>query len=75
MDCLLKFPLPHTLLSIEDLPRARLVDSEYTFSATGVDYFVPLVVKQGSSHVKRYGSAIIRLEIRAVHIKVSNTLY
>ena len=39
-----------------------------------MDYFGPLYVQQGRSHVKRYGSAFTCFTTRAVHIEITSTL-
>ena len=57
-----------------DLPHGRLQIGEPSFSHVGVDYFGPIMVKQGRSMVKRYGCIFTCLTIRAVHIEISHNL-
>ena len=56
------------------LPENRLIPDEAPFTYTGVDYFGPLLVKVGRSHVKRYGCLFTCLTSRAVHIEVAHSL-
>ena len=44
------------------------------FSFVGVDFFGPLIVKVGRSHVKRYGCLFTCLTTRAVHIEIAHSL-
>ena len=53
-----------------NLPKERLMSGELSFSYLGVDYFGPLVVRQGGLNVKCYGCLFTFLVIRAVHIQV-----
>ncbi|XP_062541409.1 uncharacterized protein LOC134209438 [Armigeres subalbatus] len=56
------------------LPPARLAHHEPPFTYTGLDYFGPLLVKQGRSNVKRWIALFTCLTIRAVHLEVAYTL-
>ncbi|MCG8069350.1 MAG: hypothetical protein JAY84_15975 [Candidatus Thiodiazotropha taylori] len=44
------------------------------FSFVGIDYFGPLIVKSGRSHLKRYGCLFTCLTTRAVHLEVAHSL-
>ena len=57
-----------------ELPAARVTPEQPPFSNTGVDYFGYILVKQGRSHVKRYGCLFTCLASRAVHIEVAHFL-
>ncbi|CAH8543715.1 unnamed protein product [Schistosoma margrebowiei] len=56
------------------LPACRVQPGWYSFSAVGVDYFGPLVVKRGRSLEKRYGCIFTCLQTRAVHIELTHSL-
>ena len=57
-----------------DLPASRVTPDKPPFSFVGVDYFGPIMVKQGRSRVKRYGCLFTCLNCRAVHLEVANSL-
>ena len=57
-----------------DLPPARLQMFKTPFAHTGVDYFVPYLIKQRRSEVKRYGCIFMCLTTRAVHLKVAQDM-
>ena len=57
-----------------DLPTSRVTPYKPPFSYVGVDYFGPIMVKQGHSRVKRYGCLFTCLNCRAVHLEVANSL-
>jgi hypothetical protein len=56
------------------LPAARTIPERPPFSAVGVDYFGPILVKQGRSRVKRYGCLFTCMATRAVHIEIAHSL-
>ncbi|XP_062703534.1 uncharacterized protein LOC134285986 [Aedes albopictus] len=56
------------------LPVVRLTPNIRAFSYTGVDYFGPLLVKQGRSLVKRWVALFTCLTIRAVHLEIVHSL-
>ncbi|XP_055612945.1 uncharacterized protein LOC129759503, partial [Uranotaenia lowii] len=56
------------------LPRVRLTPFVKPFSFVGVDYFGPLLVKQGRSLVKRWVVLFTCLTIRAVHLEIAHSL-
>ncbi|XP_064621090.1 uncharacterized protein LOC135483946 [Lineus longissimus] len=57
-----------------DLPAVRLVTYEPPFTNTGVDYFGPMLIKAGRSSVKRWGVLFTCLNVRAVHLEISNSM-
>ena len=57
-----------------ELPEVRVRPNKLPFSAIGVDYLGPFLVKQGRSMVKRFGCIFTCLRTRAVHIEVARTL-
>ena len=57
-----------------NLPKERLIPEDPPFTSVGVDYFGPLYVQQGRSHVKRYGCVFTCLTTRAVHIEITSSL-
>ncbi|XP_055543353.1 uncharacterized protein LOC129728904 [Wyeomyia smithii] len=56
------------------LPEARLSSFARPFSYVGLDYFGPITVKLGRSHVKRWIALFTCLTIRAVHVEVASNL-
>ncbi|XP_062714134.1 uncharacterized protein LOC134290921 [Aedes albopictus] len=56
------------------LPKARLTPHIRAFSHTGVDYFGPILVKQGRSLVKRWVALFTCLTTRAVHLEIVHSL-
>lgn len=44
------------------------------FTYIGIDYFGPLMVKSGRSHLKRYGCLFTCLTSRAVHLEIAHSL-
>jgi len=57
-----------------DIPSCRLQVDRPAFSSVGIDYFGPLMVRQGRSTVKRYGCIFTCLTMRAVHIEIAHSL-
>ena len=57
-----------------NLPKERVTSDKPPFTFVRVDYFGPIEVKQGRSHVKRYGSLFTCLTMRVVHIEVVHFL-
>ncbi len=56
------------------LPEVRVTPHVPPFSYIGIDYYGPMYVKQGRSHVKRYGCLITCLSSRAIHLEIAHTL-
>ncbi|XP_062704158.1 uncharacterized protein LOC134286550 [Aedes albopictus] len=56
------------------LPQARTASHVRPFTYVGVDYFGPMLVKQGRSEVKRWVALFTCLTIRAVHLEVVHNL-
>ncbi|XP_053686303.1 uncharacterized protein LOC128735844 [Sabethes cyaneus] len=56
------------------LPTERLTPFIKPFTHTGIDYFGPILVKQGRSLVKRWIVLFTCLTIRAVHLEVAYSL-
>ena len=57
-----------------NLTKERLRPENPPFTSVSVDYFGPLYIQQGHSHVKRYGCLFTCLTTRAVHIEITSTL-
>ena len=56
------------------LPKCRVSAGNPPFTCTGVDYFGPILIKVGRSHVKRYGCLFTCMASRAIHIEIANSL-
>ena len=59
---------------MSDLPAARTQIHEPPFFHTGVDYFGPILVKQGRSRVKRYGCIFTCMSVRVIHLEIAFSL-
>ena len=57
-----------------DVPSCRLQVYQPAFFNVGVNFFEPLIVKQGRVKVKRYGCVFTYLTKRAIHIEVAHSL-
>ena len=57
-----------------NLPPSRLQPFSPPFYNTGVDYFGPMLVKQGRSIVKRYGCLFTCMVTRSVHLEIAHNL-
>ena len=72
-----KCKMQHTPLCTQQM--APLLEEQMTpdkppFSFVGIDYFGPLTVKAGRTHLKRYGCLFTCLTTRAVHLEVTHSL-
>ncbi|XP_055614852.1 uncharacterized protein LOC129761164 [Toxorhynchites rutilus septentrionalis] len=56
------------------LPPERTTSYIRPFSFVGVDYFGPMLIRQGRSDVKRWVAIFTCLTIRAMHLEVSHSL-
>ena len=59
---------------MSNLPGDRISSNKPPFTAVGIDYFGPFIVKRGRALVKRYGVIFTCLVIRAVHIEIAHCL-
>ena len=59
---------------MSDLPTSRLEANKPSFYFTRVDYFGPMLVKQGRVMVKRWGCLFTCMTVRAVHIELVSSL-
>ena len=57
-----------------ELPKDCVTPNEPPFTYVGIDCFGPIEVKQGRSHVKRYGCLFTCLTVRAVHIEILHSM-
>lgn len=57
-----------------ELPPDRVNPAGPAFTAVGVDYFGPFMVKRGRGQEKRYGCLFTCLKTRAIHIEVAHSL-
>ena len=57
-----------------ELPVASVTPEQPPFTNTGVNYFRPMLVKQGRNQVKRYGCLFTCMAIRAFHNEVAYSL-
>ena len=56
-----------------DLPVDPIQPDKPLFTFVGIDFFGPLLVKQGRSRVKRYGCLFRCLVVRAIHIEIAHS--
>ncbi|CAH8287249.1 unnamed protein product [Heterobilharzia americana] len=56
------------------LPVCRVQKGWFCFSSVGIDYFGPLMVRQGRREEKRYGCVFTCLQTRAIHLEVAFNL-
>ena len=56
------------------LLKEQMTPDETLFSFVGIDYFGPLIVKAGRTHLKRYECLFTCLTTRAVHLEVAQNL-
>ena len=52
----------------------QMSPDKHPFSFVGIDYFGPLIVKAGRTHLNRYGCLFTCLTTRAVHLEVAHSL-
>ncbi|XP_065093209.1 uncharacterized protein LOC135713919 [Ochlerotatus camptorhynchus] len=71
--CILRRARPY-IPPMAPLPAARLAACSRPFSFVGLDYFGPLLVKQGRASVKRWIALFTCLTVRAVHLEVVHSL-
>lgn len=57
-----------------ELPQDRVTPSLPPFSHVGIDFFGPMEVRRGRSHVKRWGVVFTCLVCRAIHLEVAWSL-
>ena len=56
------------------LPMARVEAGNRPYTNTAVDYFGPVLIKQGRNELKRYGCIFTCLATRAIHLEVAEDL-
>ncbi|XP_055614693.1 uncharacterized protein LOC129761014 [Uranotaenia lowii] len=59
---------------MSDLPLCRLAAFNRPFSYIGIDYFGPMIIKNGRKQEKRWGVLATCLTIRAVHLQLVRSL-
>ena len=57
-----------------DLPEGRMDLNQPPFTNTGVDFFGPLIIKQGRKRLKRWVSLFTCMTVRCVHLEVVESL-
>ncbi|MEO0684671.1 MAG: hypothetical protein AAFY76_06385, partial [Cyanobacteria bacterium J06649_11] len=60
--------------TMADLPKNRMDLNQPPFTNTGVDFFRPLVIKQGRKRIKRWVSLFTCMTVRCVHLEVVESL-
>ncbi|XP_068689529.1 uncharacterized protein [Montipora foliosa] len=58
---------------MSELPEDRL-ESTPPFTYSAVDYFGPIVIKEGFKELKRYGVLFTGIASRAIHLEIANSL-
>ncbi|XP_062557796.1 uncharacterized protein LOC134222652 [Armigeres subalbatus] len=71
--CRVKKAVPHPPM-MAALPETRVTGMIRPFTHTGVDYFGPILVKQGRCLVKRWVALFTYLTVRAVHLEIVHSL-
>ncbi|CAH8432098.1 unnamed protein product [Schistosoma bovis] len=72
ISCRIRSARPMSQL-MGDLPSTRITP-DFPFATTGVDYFGPIMIKEGRKSRKCYGCLFTCFNIRAVHIEVACAL-
>ncbi|XP_066917089.1 uncharacterized protein [Clytia hemisphaerica] len=57
-----------------DLPNSRMQLNQPPFTNTGVDFFGPILVKQGRKRLKRWVSLFTCMTVRCVHLEVVESM-
>ncbi|XP_062565115.1 uncharacterized protein LOC134227557 [Armigeres subalbatus] len=73
LTCRVKKGVPHPHM-MAALPETRVTGTIKPFTHTGVDYFGPILVKQGRCLVKRWVALFTCLTVRAVHLEIVHSL-
>ncbi|XP_057297614.1 uncharacterized protein LOC130628649 [Hydractinia symbiolongicarpus] len=73
IDCQ-KFRSKAQISVMADLPRHRIDLEKPPFTNTGVDFFGPLLIKQGRKRLKQWVSLFTCMTIRCVHLELVESL-
>ena len=60
--------------TMADLPKCRMDLEQPPFTNTGVDFFGPLLIKQGRKRLKRWVSLFTCMTVRCIHLEVVESL-
>uniref|UniRef100_A0A336MQ39 CSON005245 protein n=1 Tax=Culicoides sonorensis TaxID=179676 RepID=A0A336MQ39_CULSO len=74
LKCKLRKPKIEPVI-MGDIPKIRSERCIYPFTYTGIDFFGPMMIKQGRTYVKNWGSLFTCMTTRGIHIELYYLLH